>query len=114
MISCDLFSLFVLLLSFVPHSVTKTLQQNAIGRAHAAWKEGKINKTGVMIHKVISEVDMGEPILVKEIPFVKGVDEDLDVFEKKVHEVEWGAVIEGVDIAIREVQEGKSRHCGTA
>ena len=43
---------------------------------------------------------MGEPILVREIPFVKGVDEDLGKFEEKVHEVEWGAVIDGVRIAI--------------
>lgn len=82
---------------------------NAIGRAHAAWQEGKIDKTGVMIHNVISEVDMGSPILVREIPFVKGVDENLEAFENKVHEVEWGAVIEGLQIAIKEVQEEKQR-----
>ncbi|PLB37735.1 uncharacterized protein BDW47DRAFT_117739 [Aspergillus candidus] len=74
---------------------------NAIERAHAAWLEGKIDKTGVMIHKVISEVDMGTPILVREIPFVKGVDEDLHKFEQKVHEIEWGVVIEGIQISIR-------------
>ncbi|RMJ25883.1 phosphoribosylglycinamide formyltransferase [Aspergillus sp. HF37] len=73
---------------------------SAIQRAHAAWLDGQIDKTGVMIHHVISEVDMGEPILVREIPFVKGVDEDLGAFEEKVHEVEWGAVIDGVRIAI--------------
>lgn len=82
---------------------------NAIERAHAAWQEGKIDKTGVMIHNVISEVDMGSPILVREIPFVKGVDENLEAFENKVHEVEWGAVIEGLQIAIKEVQEEKQR-----
>lgn len=62
-----------------------------------------------MIHNVISEVDMGSPILVREIPFVKGVDENLEAFENKVHEVEWGAVIEGLQIAIKEVQEEKQR-----
>ncbi|BDD56056.1 hypothetical protein MPDQ_001563 [Monascus purpureus] len=82
---------------------------NAIERAHAAWQEGKIDKTGVMIHNVISEVDMGSPILVREIPFVKGVDENLEAFENKVHEVEWGAVLEGLQIAIKEVQEEKQR-----
>lgn len=66
---------------------------------------GKIDKTGVMIHNVISEVDMGAPILVREIPFVKGVDEDLAAFEQKVHEVEWEAVIDGVRIAIDEVKK---------
>lgn len=60
-----------------------------------------------MIHNVISEVDMGAPILVREIPFVKGVDDDLAGFEQKVHEVEWGAVIDGVRIAIEEVQKAR-------
>lgn len=61
-----------------------------------------------MIHHVISEVDMGKPILVREIPFVKGVDEDLEAFEEKVHSVEWGAVVDGVNIAIRELRAGGS------
>ncbi|KAJ5215750.1 uncharacterized protein N7498_002157 [Penicillium cinerascens] len=80
---------------------------NAIGRAHAAWMEGKIDKTGVMIHDVISEVDMGKPILVKEIPFRKGQDEDLEVFEKRVHETEWGTVLEGVDVVLKELAAKK-------
>ncbi|ODM16531.1 hypothetical protein SI65_08038 [Aspergillus cristatus] len=77
---------------------------HAIERAHAAWLEGKIDKTGVMIHNVISEVDMGKPILVQEIPFIKGVDEDLDKFETRVHEIEWGVVIEGIKLAIEELK----------
>lgn len=81
--------------------------QHAIERAHAAWLEGKIDKTGVMIHNVISEVDMGKPILVREIPFVKGVDEDLDKFEQKVHEIEWGTVIEGIQIVINDMKGEK-------
>ena len=57
-----------------------------------------------MIHNVISAVDMGKPILVREIPFVKGEDEDVEVFEEKVHRVEWGAVIDGVQMAMEEVR----------
>lgn len=60
-----------------------------------------------MIHNVISEVDMGKPILVREIPFVKGVDEDLDKFEQKVHEIEWGTVIEGIQIVINDMKGEK-------
>lgn len=71
--------------------------------------EGKIDKTGVMIHDVISEVDMGQPILVREIPFVKGQDEDLEVFEKRVHEIEWGTVIEGVRMVIEELQAARKQ-----
>ncbi|KAJ5717054.1 hypothetical protein N7488_002700 [Penicillium malachiteum] len=81
---------------------------NAIERAHAAWVEGKIDKTGVMIHDVISEVDMGTPILVKEIPFRKGEDEDIEVFEKRVHETEWGTVIEGVGLVLKELAQKSS------
>lgn len=85
------------------------MQQDAIERAHTAWLEGKIDKTGVMIHNVISEVDMGQPILVREIPFVKGDDEDLEKFEQKVHRIEWGAVLEGTQIAIQEVKEAQAK-----
>ncbi|KAL4871831.1 hypothetical protein BDV12DRAFT_183411 [Aspergillus spectabilis] len=81
---------------------------NAIERAHQAWLEGKIERTGVMIHNVISEVDMGKPILVREIPFVKGVDEDLHKFEEKVHEIEWGVVIEGLQKTIDDIRTAKS------
>lgn len=69
--------------------------------------EGKIDKTGVMIHDVISEVDMGKPILVKEIPFQKGRDEDIDAFATRVHETEWGTVIEGVGMVLKELQGQK-------
>jgi folate-dependent phosphoribosylglycinamide formyltransferase PurN len=61
-----------------------------------------------MIHNVISEVDMGKPILVREIPFVKGVDEDLHKFEEKVHEIEWGVVIEGLQKTIEDIRAAKS------
>ncbi|KAJ5776828.1 hypothetical protein N7520_000074 [Penicillium odoratum] len=81
---------------------------NAIERAHAAWMEGKIDKTGVMIHDVISEVDMGQPILVQEIPFRKGQDEDLEAFGKRVHETEWVTVIEGVGMVLKELAARKS------
>ncbi|CEL01389.1 Putative Phosphoribosylglycinamide formyltransferase (Eurofung) [Aspergillus calidoustus] len=81
---------------------------NAIERAHQAWLEGKIEKTGVMIHNVISEVDMGKPILVREIRFVKGADEDLHAFEQKVHEIEWGIVIEGIQKTIDEIRATRS------
>ncbi|KAL5047277.1 hypothetical protein BDW71DRAFT_197012 [Aspergillus fruticulosus] len=80
---------------------------NAIERAHQAWLDGKIERTGVMIHNVISEVDMGKPILVKEIPFVKGPDEDLHAFEQKVHEIEWKVVIEGLKKTIEEIRTTK-------
>lgn len=52
---------------------------------------------------------MGKPILVREIPFVKGVDEDLEKFEQRVHEIEWGAVIDGIQLAIGELKSEKTK-----
>lgn len=52
---------------------------------------------------------MGNPILVREIPFREGQDEDLEVFEKRVHEIEWGTVIEGVGMVIQELVAQKEK-----
>jgi phosphoribosylglycinamide formyltransferase len=45
--------------------------------------------------------------LVKEIPFQKGRDEDVDAFGTRVHEIEWGTVIEGVGMVLKELQGQK-------
>ncbi len=82
--------------------------KKAIERAHNDWIGGKIDKTGVMVHRVISEVDMGLPILVQEIPFVNGLDEDLEALEKKVHEFEWKAIVAGTEIAIKGLEVEKT------
>lgn len=74
---------------------------NGIADAHKAWMEGKVEKTGVMIHDVIVEVDEGPALLVEEIPFIKGVDEDINVFEQRVHEVEWKAIVQGTLLAVK-------------
>jgi folate-dependent phosphoribosylglycinamide formyltransferase PurN len=42
-----------------------------------------------MIHKVIAEVDEGSPLLVVEIPFIKGIDENMEALEQRIHEIEW-------------------------
>lgn len=84
-------------------------QTHAIDRAHADWKAGKVTRTGVMIHYVILEVDMGTPILTKEIPFVEGEDDKLEAFEEKLHKVEWGAIVEGTRTAIERLWTEKSK-----
>lgn len=66
-----------------------------------------------MIHRVISEVDMGDPILVLEIPFVKGSDEDLESLKQRIHEIEWKAIVSGTGLAIKELMEGRARKEGT-
>jgi len=72
----------------------------AIERAHQDWLDGRIEKTGIMIHYVTSEVDMGEPILVEEVPFVKGVDEDVEKLKERIHEEEHKIIVEGTRVAV--------------
>lgn len=79
---------------------------NAIERAHQSFLAGKITKTGVMIHYVIPEVDMGEPILVREIPLIEG--ESLNELEQRIHTVEWDAIVEGTKIAINRLKNNKN------
>jgi phosphoribosylglycinamide formyltransferase len=53
-----------------------------------------------MIHHVISEVDMGEPVVTREIPIGKAdTEEDL---EKRLHQVEWELIVEGTAKVLRE------------
>ena len=65
--------------------------------------EGKSDKTGVMIHRVISEVYRGAPLFVQEIPFQTGVDEDLEALKERIHEFEWKAIVVGTALAIKEL-----------
>jgi phosphoribosylglycinamide formyltransferase len=80
---------------------------DAIHRAYAAFQEGKIYHTGVMIHHVISEVDMGEPIVTRKIPIAKGESEE--ELENRIHEVEWELIVEGTAKAIQEIKARPKR-----
>ncbi|KAL9114769.1 MAG: hypothetical protein Q9227_001448 [Pyrenula ochraceoflavens] len=94
----------VLIINLHPALPGKFNGTNALQRAHTDWKEGKIDKTGVMVHKVIAEVDMGTPILVREIPFKKDEDDNLQDFETRVHQIEWGVVVEGIRLVIASLE----------
>lgn len=71
---------------------------HAIDDAYKAFQEGKIEKTGIMIHYVILEVDMGEPIVTRDIPMRKG--ESQDDLEQRIHENEWELIVQGTKKAI--------------
>jgi len=77
---------------------------HAIDRAWSAFQEGKIKKTGVMIHYVIEEVDEGEPIVVKEIEMHEA--ESLEALEERIHKVEHQAIVEGANIALATLKQG--------
>lgn len=77
----------------------------AIERAHAAFMKGDISETGIMIHYVVDEVDMGEPILVKAVPLEHPRDDDRGVLEERIHEIEHEIIVEGTKVAIEKAWE---------
>ncbi|KAL4401490.1 Bifunctional purine biosynthetic protein Ade5,7 [Malassezia pachydermatis] len=64
----------------------------AIERAYEAFQEGKIEHTGVMVHKVVAEVDRGAPIIVRKVPIYK--EDSLDDLETRMHSVEHEIIVE--------------------
>ncbi|RUP05153.1 phosphoribosylglycinamide formyltransferase [Jimgerdemannia flammicorona] len=65
----------------------------AIHRAFDAFMEGKIKRTGVMVHKVIADVDRGEVILKEEVPIHEG--DRLEDLETRIHVVEHRLIVAG-------------------
>ena len=55
-----------------------------------------------MLHDIIEEVDEGEPLLVEEIEMKIG--ESLEDLERRVHQVEWKAIVAGVNIALKRLE----------
>ncbi|CDZ96397.1 phosphoribosylglycinamide formyltransferase [Phaffia rhodozyma] len=74
---------------------------DAIGRAYAAFQKGEIERTGVMVHRVVEQVDQGEPLLVRQVEIFK--DQSLDQLEEKMHKVEHGIIVEGVKVVLAEL-----------
>jgi len=66
---------------------------NAIGRAYDAFKAGEVRKTGAMVHRVVPEVDRGEPVVVREVEIMDG--DSLQDLEGRMHEVEHKIIVEG-------------------
>jgi len=83
----------------------------AIERAHEAFMKGDITETGLMIHYVIHDVDMGKPIVVKKVPLEHPRDDDVKVLEQRIHEIEHEAIVEGTRIAIENfwAKQGKEQ-----
>ena len=74
-----------------------------IKRAWEEFQQGKRTKTGVMVHFVIAEVDMGAPIVEQEVG-MEGCG-SLEEVEERIHSVEHGLIVEGT----RRVLEGRRR-----
>lgn len=64
---------------------------NAIERAYEAFQKGEIEHSGVMVHRVIKEVDRGEPIIVSDVEMNAG--ESIEIFEERLHKIEWEVIV---------------------
>lgn len=73
---------------------------NAIDRAYEAFQKGEIDHSGCMVHRVVKDVDRGEPIIVREVVIERG--EPLECFEERLHKVEHEIIVE----ATKKVLEG--------
>lgn len=65
---------------------------HAIERAYEAFQKGEIKHSGAMVHRVVREVDRGEPVIVQEIEIKEG--EPIEAFEERLHRVEWDIIVQ--------------------
>ncbi|KAI7874457.1 phosphoribosylglycinamide formyltransferase [Lichtheimia hyalospora FSU 10163] len=99
-------------LSFFPRSNVMNLHPalpgqfdgaHAIERAYDAYKQGQIQHTGVMVHKVIADVDRGQVILQREVPILE--TDALEDLENRIHSVEHEIIVEGAQKFLDELTQ---------
>ncbi|KAL9542863.1 hypothetical protein PS6_009587 [Mucor atramentarius] len=69
---------------------------HAIDRAYEAYQKGEIQHTGIMVHKVIADVDRGEVILQRNVPIEK--EDTLEDLEQRIHSFEHKLIVEGAQV----------------
>jgi phosphoribosylglycinamide formyltransferase len=80
------------------------------GCIERAWEEfvaKKRTKTGIMIHHVITEVDLGEPIVQREVS-IEGCESLADL-QGRIHEAEHKLIVEGTRRVVESVVGRKRR-----
>lgn len=80
----------------------------AIERAYQDFQTGKLenNRTGIMVHYVIAEVDRGAPILTREIECRVG--EALADLEQRIHGHEHELIVEATAKVVQEILAEKA------
>jgi formyltetrahydrofolate-dependent phosphoribosylglycinamide formyltransferase len=73
---------------------------HAIERAYQAFQQGQIEHTGIMVHRVIPEIDAGPVIVTAKVP-IEATD-SLSDLESRIHATEHRLIVE----AIRRVFSG--------
>ncbi|KAJ8583747.1 phosphoribosylglycinamide formyltransferase [Rhizopogon salebrosus TDB-379] len=74
---------------------------HAIERGFEAFQRGEVDKLGVMVHRVIKEVDRGKPLVERTVEVVKG--EPIEAYEERLHKVEWEIIVEATRMVLGEV-----------
>lgn len=72
---------------------------HAIERAHAAFQRGEIKRTGVMVHRVVPEIDAGPVVTLEPVPIFPG--ESVAELEERIHHVEHNLIVAAVDLLSR-------------
>ena len=80
---------------------------DAIGRAFKAFQRGEISTTGVMVHYVIEEVDMGKPVLVEEVEIKEG--DTQKTLEERIHQVEWKLIVEATGKVLADLEQRRRK-----
>lgn len=73
---------------------------NAIERAYEAFQKNEITRAGVMVHRVVKDVDRGEPLVVKDVPLKKG--DSLEAFEDRLHRIEHEIIVQAAAMVLAE------------
>lgn len=76
---------------------------HAIDRAYEAFKKGEIKNTGIMVHKVIADVDRGEVILQCPVPIQE--TDSLQDLEERIHSFEHKLIVEGAQVFLDELKK---------
>ena len=74
----------------------------AIERAYEAFQKGEITHSGAMVHRVVKDVDKGEPIVVRQVDFVKG--ESIEEYEARLHLIEHEIIVQATSKVLDEVK----------
>lgn len=103
--------------AFVSHHITINLHParpgafpglGAIEKAYDAWRAGRIDHGGVMVHYVPDEgVDDGPVIAWEPVPFESG--DTLESFEARVHHVEHRLLVESIATALDTLLTARGR-----
>lgn len=82
---------------------------HAIERGFEAFQRGEVDKLGVMVHRVIKEVDRGMPLIERTVEVVKG--EPIDAYEERLHKVEWDIIVEATRMVLDGINHGMVPSC---